>query len=78
MAIPVCEKWLTLQRTTCPHFVKPERVRGASTASRGGREYFYRQPGAMNSHTTNAYPITKEVYNYLLPVYERGRFVEKA
>lgn len=30
----------------------------------------------MNSHTTNAYPITKEVYNYLLPVYERGRFVE--
>lgn len=32
----------------------------------------------MNSHTTNAYPITKEVYNYLLPVYERGRFVEKA
>lgn len=32
----------------------------------------------MNSHTTNAYPITKEVYNYLLPVYERGRLVEKA
>lgn len=31
---------------------------------------------SMNSHTTNAYPITKEVYNYLLPVYERGRFVE--
>lgn len=28
---------------------------------------------SMNSHTTNAYPITKEVYNYLLPVYERGR-----
>lgn len=32
----------------------------------------------MNSHTTNAYPITKEVYNYLLPVYERGRLVERA
>ncbi len=32
----------------------------------------------MNSHTTNAYPITKEVYNYLLPVYERGRMVERA
>lgn len=27
---------------------------------------------SMNSHTTNAYPITKEVYNYLLPVYEQG------
>lgn len=26
----------------------------------------------MNSHTTNAYPITKEVYNYLLPVYDGG------
>jgi hypothetical protein len=32
----------------------------------------------MNSHTTNAYPITKEVHDYLLPVYERGRMVEKA
>lgn len=31
----------------------------------------------MNSHTTNAHPITKEVYDYLLPVYERGRLVEK-
>lgn len=30
----------------------------------------------MNSHTTNAYPITKEVHDYLLPVYERGRLVE--
>lgn len=33
---------------------------------------------SMNSHTTNAYPITKEAYDYLLPVHERGRFVEKA
>lgn len=32
----------------------------------------------MNSHTTNAYPITKEVHDYLLPVYERGRLVKKA
>lgn len=32
----------------------------------------------IDSYTTNAYPITKEVYDYLLPVYERGRLVEKA
>lgn len=27
IACPECEQWLTLQRTTCPHFVKPVRVR---------------------------------------------------
>lgn len=34
MAIPVCEKWLTLQRATCPRFAKLGRVRVTSTTSR--------------------------------------------